>query len=308
MFALGSQVARPLLAGLKEHAFDIDTYASAQQLNAHLRALGSSNDPDQYRVLIVGAGLTGIELASELPARLSAIASSQGNSALRPEIILADASPMIGSSMGEEARAVILRALDQLGVQTRTSVSIASVDRHGVMLTDGERISTPTVVWCAGMRANELTKSLPGATDPLGRLSVDEFMRVQEVLNVFAAGDAARAVLDGVHESVMSCQHARPMGRYAGHNAAADLLGEPLLPLMIDWYVTVLDLGAWGAVCTSGWERRVTSIGQEAKVTKQSLSRHRIYPPLSGNHSEILAAAAPDVPTAPIAAEAPSKT
>ena len=65
--------------------------------------------------------------------------------------------------------------------------------------------------------------------------------------NIFAAGDAACAPLDGGHFSVMSCQHARPMGRFAGHNAVCDLLGRPMLPLRIDWYVTCLDLGAWGA-------------------------------------------------------------
>ncbi len=35
------------------------------------------------------------------------------------------------------------------------------------------------------------------------------------------------------------------MGRYAGHNVVADLFGLPMLPLKIDWYVTVLDLGPW---------------------------------------------------------------
>lgn len=33
------------------------------------------------------------------------------------------------------------------------------------------------------------------------------------------------------------------MGRFAGYNVVSDLLREPLLPLQIDWYVTVLDLG-----------------------------------------------------------------
>ena len=64
----------------------------------------------------------------------------------------------------------------------------------------------------------------------------------------FAAGDSASLLVDGTHTSVMSCQHARPMGRFAGYNVVADLVGEPMLPLQIDWYVTVLDLGPWGAV------------------------------------------------------------
>jgi len=122
---------------------------------------------------------------------------------------------------------------------------------------------------------------------------------VRGVAGVYAAGDAARAVLDGTHASVMSCQHGRPMGRYAGHNVAADLIGQPMLPLYIDWYVTVLDLGPWGAGYTGGWDRRVISTRDAAKTTKRTINGQRIYPPLSGDRAEILAAAAPQVQEPP---------
>jgi hypothetical protein len=83
------------------------------------------------------------------------------------------------------------------------------------------------------------------------------------------------------------------MGRFAGHNVVADLLAQPMLPLRIDWYVTVLDLGTWGALYTVGWDRQVFSIGDDAKVVKQTTNRKRIYPPQTGMRDEILAAAAP---------------
>jgi hypothetical protein len=62
----------------------------------------------------------------------------------------------------------------------------------------------------------------------------------------------ADAAVDDSHRAVMSCQHARPMGRLTGHNVVADLIGEPMLPLQIGWYTTILDLGAWGAVLHRG--------------------------------------------------------
>ena len=132
-----------------------------------------------------------------------------------------------------------------------------------------------------------------------GRIPVDEFMKVKGVSNVFAAGDVAWASIDDAHVSVMSCQHGRPMGRFAGHNVICDLLGLPVLPLRIEWYVTVLDLGPWGAVYTQGWDRVVASIGEEAKRTKQAINCERIYPPLSKDRRAILAAAAPVVQIPP---------
>ena len=121
----------------------------------------------------------------------------------------------------------------------------------------------------------------------------------RNLANVFAAGDVAAAQCDGAHATVMSCQFARPMGRYAGHNVVADLFGEPMLPLHIDWYVTVLDLGGWGALYTEGWDRQVKTSGAAAKVTKQTINRQRIYPPLNGSRADLLAAAAPSVQAPP---------
>ena len=111
-------------------------------------------------------------------------------------------------------------------------------------LSSGEQLAAATLVWCAGMRASPLTEQLAVARDRLGRVRVDDHLRVIGVPSVFAAGDVAVARMDDEHLSVMSCQHGRPMGRYAGYNVISDLFGEPLLTLRIPWYVTVLDLGA----------------------------------------------------------------
>jgi NADH dehydrogenase len=123
--------------------------------------------------------------------------------------------------------------------------------------------------------------------------------RVEGVPNVFAAGDGACARVDDAHDSVMSCQHSRPMGRFAGHNVVRDLLGLPMLHLHIDWYATIVDLGSWGALHTEGWDRRVVASGASAKQTKRLINGQRIYPPLSGDRDEILAAAAPVIQARP---------
>jgi NADH dehydrogenase len=214
-------------------------------------------------------------------------------------VILADHSPRVGSDMGDSARPVIQEALAALGIESRPGVHIAAIGPSGVVLGTGEQIAAATVVWCAGMRANPLTRLFPVEHDHLGRIPVDGFLRVTGVANVFAAGDVARAMVDEGHASVMSCQHGRPMGRFAGHNVVADLFGLPMLSLRIAWYVTVLDLGPWGAVYTEGWDRHVVTKGEAAKRTKQIINCQRIYPPLTGNRREILAAAAPVVQQPP---------
>jgi NADH dehydrogenase len=299
VFALGSQLVRPNLPGLAESAFDVDTYHGAARLDAHMQTLPRRPEsPGQFTVVVVGAGLTGIEAATEMPQRLRAILTRE-RLALPSRVILADHHPWVGSDMGESARPVIEEALTALGVETRLGIEVISVSPAGVALRSGEEIPAATVVWCAGMRAHPLTQAFPVERDRFGRLPVDEFLRLKGVANVFAAGDVACAMVDDRHPSVMSCQHGRPMGRFAGHNVVCDLLGLPMLPLHIPWYVTVLDLGPWGAVYTEGWDRHVVRKGESAKKTKQMINCHRIYPPLTRDRREILAAAAPVVQRAP---------
>ena len=95
------------------------------------------------------------------------------------------------------------------------------------------------------------------------------------------------------------------MGRFAGHNVVADLVEKPMIPLYIDWYVTVLDLGARGALYTVGWDRQVRSTGFAAKATKETINRQRIYPPRTGSREDLFAAAAPTVQAPPGVRAAP---
>jgi NADH dehydrogenase len=293
--ALGSELVRPPIPGLAEHGFDIDTFDAAARLAEHLAALPAGPaSPGRFTALVVGGGLTGVEMATELATRLKDIA---GTAPVR--VILADRAPRVGSNMGDEACAVIDEALRALGVETRPGVTIAAVDAHGVRLASGETIAAETVIWCAGMRAHPLAASLPGEHDRFGRVAVDRFLRLERAPEIFAAGDAAAVLVDGEHASVMSCQHARPMGRIAGHNIVCDLAGAPMIPLEIGYYVTCLDLGAWGAVYTQGWDRQVTATGAAAKETKRTINCVRIYPPRSRDAAEILAAAAPVIQAPP---------
>jgi NADH dehydrogenase len=295
VLTLGSQLIRPAIPGLADHGYDVDTYVSAARLDAHLEELGKQA-PSEGRstVVVVGAGFTGIEVATEMPAKLD-----RAHLSGQRRVVLVDPNTDVGMTIGEHSRQTIHGALSALGVETRLNVSVTSVDAKGIKLSSGEFISAKTVVWCAGMQASPVGAAFATERDRYGRLFVDRFMRATGLTHVFAAGDVASSVIDGIHSTVMSCQFARPMGRFAGHNVVADLFGSPLLPLQIDSYVTVLDLGAWGALYTVGWDRQVHAVGASAKMTKQIINRERIYPPRTRRRSDLLAAAAPVIQAPP---------
>ena len=108
VFALGSRLVRPEVPGLAEYAFDVDTYEGGARLNRHIDALPEQPpSPGQYTALVVGAGLTGIETATELPGKIRTALVRAGRPAVALRVILADHRPLIGSDMGEEACRVI---------------------------------------------------------------------------------------------------------------------------------------------------------------------------------------------------------
>jgi NADH dehydrogenase len=59
--------------------------------------------------------------------------------------------------------------------------------------------------------------------------------------------------------------------------------------------VTCLDLGAWGAIFTEGWDRQIRFVRDEAKKIKSEINSVWIYPP-AANRAEALAAADPMIP------------
>lgn len=144
------------------------------------------------------------------------------------------------------------------------------------------------------MRANPLTRFIPGEHDPLGRVTGDSCLRAPEASGIFVTGDTVKVPTDNVgNYNVMSCQHAMSLGRVAGHNAAAELLGLPLHHYSQPKYVTCLDLGKWGAVYTEGWDHQVIYQGEEAKKIKQEINTQWIYPP-EPNREKMFSVANPD--------------
>ena len=194
VIALGSRLERPSLPGI-ERAFDVDSYDAALALDRHLQTL-----PPGATVTVIGSGFTGVELATELAGRF--------------RVVLLEREAVLAPSLGEGPRAAIASALEKVGVEVRLGVTLRELDGG-------------TVVWCGGMTAHPLTRTLPAERDALGRLLTAPSLAVRGLAGVYAAGDVAHAMADDDHVALMSCQHAIKLGQFAGHNAVSDLLGRP---------------------------------------------------------------------------------
>jgi NADH dehydrogenase len=267
VLAAGSKLVQPQGLPGAERLFDIDTLDGARRLTDHLR------DREDYSAVVVGAGFVGLEAATELAAR--------------GRVLLVDRSEVVGDQLGPGPREEIEAALDGLGIERRLGTTVTEVGDGYAVLSDGTEVEADAVVWSVGIRASELTRQISDELDHLGRVPVDK--RLRALPEVFVAGDTAAAAFDAEHTVMQACQHATPLGKVAGYNAAADLLDVPLRDFTPGPYVTCLDLGGAGAVFTRGWDRRVMASGADGAAVKKRIN-HQIHPPVD-DAPKILAAA-----------------
>ncbi len=291
VLAAGSTLFQPPVPGLAEHSFNVDQLDSARRLDAHLKALADQPESiARNTVVVAGGGFTGLETVTEMPTRLRAALGEDADI----RVVVVDGASAIGAELGDAPLPHIQEALAECGVEGIPNTLVTAIDAEGVTLSTGARIETKTVVWTAGARANPLAAQIAGEHDRFGRVVADRWLRAPSADGVFVTGDVAAAATDDLgNMSAMSCQHALSLGRVAGHNAAAELVGLPLHPYSQPKYVTCLDLGPWGALFTEGWDRQVQLTRDVGKAVKREINTQWIYPP-AADREAVMAVANPD--------------
>lgn len=148
VLATGSRLVRPDFPGAR-NVFDVDTLSTAAAFDHHLRRLPQrAPSPGRYTAVVVGAGFTGLEVATGLGERLRAIAHAHG-AGEEVRVVLVDRADVLGPELGSGPRPQIDGAVDELKIERRLGRTVASATQDDVTLSDGEVIPTATVVWTA---------------------------------------------------------------------------------------------------------------------------------------------------------------
>lgn len=198
--AVGSQLATFNIPGIEPHAYSIKSLHEAVEVRSHivhqfLRYREASLDRQRraFRVVIVGGGSAGVELAAECVLFLRKLAQLHGVRPDIPEVLLYEASDTFLRECSPYLRAKGLQRLRALGVHVHPRMSVCRIGQDHVTC-DGERnMGTDTVVWLAGIRASDLLLRSGLPTHPRGGLLVEPTLEVKGFRNVFGAGDCVYA-------------------------------------------------------------------------------------------------------------------
>ena len=227
--ALGAVVRTLPIPGLAEYGLGFKTLADAIHLRNHvlreLEAADAELDPARAEphltFVFVGAGYAGVEALAELSDLVrDALRHYPGLRDRRQHWVLVDAAPKILPEIPTRLGDYAAQQLVERGTDIRVSTTLESVDAEGVVLSDGARIPTHTLVWTAGVRAHPLLAEFGLPLDDRGRLRVDPTLRVEGRETVWALGDCARVPNEATpeHPDPPTCQHALRQARRLARN------------------------------------------------------------------------------------------
>jgi NADH:ubiquinone reductase (H+-translocating) len=210
IYAVGSTGVVPsAVPGAVEFAYPVAEFEHAERLHDALDEL----HPDAP-VAVIGAGLTGIETASELAAQHRVTLVCGG---------------VLGPSLSRPGRRSVAKSLGRLGVDVLATAVVREVRSDAVVLDSplsaGAVLPSALTVWAAGFGVPELAARSGLSTDPQGRLLTDETLTSVDDPSIVAAGDAAAPSGRPLR---MSCQAAGPLGVQAANTVLSRIVGtEP---------------------------------------------------------------------------------
>jgi NADH dehydrogenase FAD-containing subunit len=181
---------------------------------------------DLLTFVLVGGGPTGVELAGALALLVRNSLRSQFRriDPTSARIVLVDmANKVLGpytAKLSEAAK----RRLEKLGVEVRLGQGVDRIDEDGVIVA-GERISSKTVIWTAGVTPSPAGRWLNVETDRAGRVRVQPDFTVPGHPEVFVVGDTASLDHNGKPLAGVA-QVALQGGRYAGRLIARRVVGQ----------------------------------------------------------------------------------
>jgi NADH dehydrogenase FAD-containing subunit len=229
VYALGS-VPQQQLPGSDQYAISLHNRTQVSQVTPKIKALAQQGG----HIAVLGGGLTALETITELAASFPQL-----------KLTLVCRQPEFANNT-TAVQQHLDKTLNDYGIN-RQHGQIQALQANTVLLHTGAKIDFDLCIDCTGMKASPIARTNQWAADELGRLQVDSYLRLPSHNNVFVAGDAACASIQG-DALRMSCATAMPMGAQAGANVAALISGQALQTFDFGYFARFTSLGRDNAV------------------------------------------------------------
>ncbi len=266
VIALGSQTADFGIPGVREYAYQFKSIEDALAVNIKIgksiKKMTSGEKMDSLKILVGGAGFSGIEFAAEISCCVKKMCRGHNVGDKHTAITLIEAGPKMLPMVSDGERKIISKRLTELGVVLMENSPIEEVGADFVKLKSGQILKGDMVVWTAGIKANEFLKSIAGlpVTDK-GKIMVDENLQVQGWKNIFAVGDNQEFIDPKIQRPIPALAYtAVEQGKVVAKNIYNALNGRNLLAYRPYYEIWIAPAGGkfalahlWGGWNVSGF-------------------------------------------------------
>ncbi len=261
---IGSTVAGADLPGVRAHALPtrpIGRFVAA--VDAAVASARARRGGASLRVVVVGAGAGGVELAFCLHARI-------GREAGRPpQVTLLGAGPHPLPGQPARVVAAVRAAAAARGITLRDGVQVEACEEGAVALSGGERLDADLTVWVTGAVAHRALAASGLPTDSRGFVRITDDLQVVAQPGLFAVGDCA--VLDSWPDCPRAGVYAVRQGPVLRDNLQRALSGRPLIDYKPQRdFLALLNLGDGAAVAA---RNGLTWTGRAAFTLKDRIDR-----------------------------------
>lgn len=180
-----------------------------------------------FRLVIIGGGAGGVELAFALNHRLRNDAGSLGKLPDDFAVTVVEADPVLLPSYNPAARRRLVNALARRGIDTRTGVPAAKIGPQSVTLENGEELASDQTILVTSAGPPEWLADSGLALDDRGFVLVDDNLRSTSHPHIFTTGDAAAMVN---HRLPKAGVYAVRQGPYLAENLRHLATGHALRP------------------------------------------------------------------------------
>jgi NADH dehydrogenase len=184
-----------------EHAFFMRELGDAIALRNHIidcfETAARESDADlvreMLRFVVIGAGPTGVEVASEVRDLIDKVLLPRYPEidAALIDVVLVDTGERVLPGWNPAVAASAEKQLGHLGVRVLHQARVSEIGTDWVKLKGGITLEARTACWCAGVAASPLLARTGLPLDRAGRVAVEADCRVPGHPNVFVLGDAA---------------------------------------------------------------------------------------------------------------------
>jgi NADH dehydrogenase len=143
--------------------------------------------------VVSGGGYTGVQMVTEMRDLIFNHLAKYYTS-IDPDtiqIIMLEAEPRIIRDLHRNFVAYILKHLQHIGVQVKTSSRVTRIQEGEIEINGKEVIPTGTLIWVSGVMASPVIAGVKAPKDSIGRVRVNDYLELPQFPGAFALGDCA---------------------------------------------------------------------------------------------------------------------